>query len=177
VIGDGTILLRPFEPGDAPQVYVAVQESLVEVTPWMPHLNADLSVDKIAIWVSSSAEAWEHGSGYNFAVIDARGGAFLGGCGITGIHPMHRFANMYYWVRSTRMRQGVATAAVRLLARFGFETLALGRIEIVVATGNVASAALAERAGARYEGTLRNRVVLDGASRDALMFSLVPGDF
>ena len=61
-------------------------------------------------------------------------------------------------------------------ARFGFETLELRRVEIVVAAANVASARVAAKAGATREGVLRNRITIRGTSHDALMFSLIPSD-
>ena len=89
---------------------------------------------------------------------------------------VHNFANLGYWVRSSRVGQGVATAATRLAAQFGFEELKFTRIEIVAATGNVGSLRVAEKAGARREGVLRNRLMLGGKLHDAVMHSLVPED-
>jgi RimJ/RimL family protein N-acetyltransferase len=83
---------------------------------------------------------------------------------------------MYYWVRTGDTNRGVATRAVRLLARFGFEAAALVRIEIVVPIGNAASIRVAEKAGASREGLLRSRVMLHGMLHDAVMFSLVEED-
>lgn len=84
---------------------------------------------------------------------------------------------MYYWVRTGHTKRGIATRAVRLLAQFGCETLALQRIEIVVPMGHTASIRVAEKAGAWREGILRNRVILHDVVHDAVMFSLVPHDF
>jgi len=56
----------------------------------------------------------------------------LGGCGLTNPNRRHQFANLYYWVRNSAARQGVAPAAVRLAARFAFAELRLQRVEIVV---------------------------------------------
>ncbi len=69
-----------------------------------------------------------------------------------------------------------ATRAVRLLARFGFEELGLGRIEIVAAVGNKASQRVAEKAGAHREGVLRRRLCLHDEYHDAVMYSLIPDD-
>src|SRR3990172_4536404 len=103
-------------------------------------------------------------------------GSYLGGCGLNGIGE-YKFANLGYWVRTSRTKQGVATAATLLLARFGFDELKLNRIEIVVATGNYASQRVAEKAGATREGVLRNRLILKGKPVvDAVMFSLIPKD-
>ena len=89
---------------------------------------------------------------------------------------MHRFANLYYWVRSSRRGEGIATIATRLVARYGLVQLGLNRIEIVVAVGNLASIRVAEKVGATHEGVLRSRIALPDSISDALMFSLIPAD-
>jgi RimJ/RimL family protein N-acetyltransferase len=63
-----------------------------------------------------------------------------------------------------------------MAARFGFEQLGLQRIEIVAAVANVPSQRVAEKAGARREGILRNRLLIRGESLPAVLFSLVPED-
>ena len=72
--------------------------------------------------------------------------------------------------------QGIAPAATVLLARWGFQELRLRRIEIIVATGNVRSQRVAEKAGAQREGVLRQRIKINDRMHDAAMYSLVPGD-
>jgi ribosomal-protein-serine acetyltransferase len=175
-LSDGRIRIRPFQATDAPGVYAAVQESLADVTPWMPDLNADLSVEAIAAWIAPHRARAVAGEQYQFAIVHAHNDSFLGGCGLTHINHGHRYANLFYWVRSSRLRQGVASAAVRLLARYAFESAGLQRVEIVVAVGNAASARVAEKVGAAREGILRNRLFLHGSSYDAFSYSLIPGD-
>src|SRR5215207_5256411 len=109
-----------------------------------------------------------------FAIVDDETGDFLGGCAVFDIHPRHRFANIAYWVRASRRRCGVATEALRQVARFGTEAIALPRVEVLAAVENIASQRVAERAGARREGILRNRITLNERVYDAVMYSFVP---
>src|SRR5437016_2808277 len=81
------------------------------------------------------------------------------------------------WVRRTRMGQGYTPAAIRLLARFGFERLALNRIEIVASVGNLRSQRAAEKAGPYREGVQRSRLIIHDKAHDAVMYSLIPTDF
>lgn len=71
---------------------------------------------------------------------------------------------------------GVTTRAARLAARFGFEDLRLHCIEIVFAAGNKASQRVAEKAGAKKEGVLRNRLLLANQLHDAVRHSLIATD-
>jgi RimJ/RimL family protein N-acetyltransferase len=109
-------------------------------------------------------------------IYDLQGGGYLGGVGLNHIDRLNQMANLGYWVRTSRTRQGIARAAVRLIAQFGFEQLHFVRLEIVAATGNKPSQRVAEKAGAIREGVLRNRLTLHGKQHDAVVYSLTPGD-
>ena len=173
---DGSVLLRPCRIGDVEYIYEAVRESIAEVSVWMPWCHADYSIEESRAWVESRAEVWEEGTEYEFMITDTKDGFFLGGCGLNHVNQAARIANLGYWVRTSRTKGGVASAAVRLLARFGLGELGLSRIEIVVAVGNRASQRVAEKAGATQEGILRNRLVIRDRVYDAVMFSLIPQD-
>jgi RimJ/RimL family protein N-acetyltransferase len=142
----------------------------------MPWCHPDYSMHDSESWVLSRDEAWTRQTDYNFVVEDRRDGTFLGGVGLNTIVWAHGYANLGYWVRSSCAGRGVATVAALLAASFGFTKLALQRIEIVAAVGNVASQRVAERAGAKREGVLRNRLLLHGRAVDAVMYSLIPAD-
>ena len=172
----GQVLLRPYRLDDADGLYAAARESIAEVSPWMKWCHADYSIEESATWIEQCAERWQQGTEYNFVIADSMGGSFLGGCGVGYINQVDRVVNLGYWVRTSRTRQGVASTATRLLARFGFEELKLNRIEIIAATGNLASQRVAEKAGATREGILRNRLVVHENVYDMVMFSFIPQD-
>lgn len=90
---------------------------------------------------------------------------------------MERFANLGYWVRTSRTQQGIATAVVPMIVKFGFDNLNLHRMEIVVAVANLPSQRVAEKAGAFREGLLRQRLFVHGQISDAFIFSFMPADF
>src|SRR5262249_1277508 len=121
--------------------------------------------------IASLGDEW-----YSFGIFDHDQGGLLGGVGLNFIKRVHQMANLGYWVRTSATGRGVATQAVQLAARFGFEQLGLHRIEIVTAVGNVASQRVAEKAGAVRAGVARKRLLIRGASEDAVLFSLIPSD-
>ena len=173
---DGRVLLEPYRIGDVEHLYQAARESIAELSVWMPWCHADYSIKESRAWVESQAEVWEKGTQYDFVITDAKDGSFLGGCGLNHIDYKNRIANLGYWVRTSRTKRGVASAAVRLLAQFGFGKLKLNRIEITAAVGNKASQRVAEKVGATREGILRNRIVVRERVYDVVMFSLIPED-
>ena len=176
-LDDGSaVLIRPYQPDDVPLLYEAVRESINEVAPWLPWCHPDYALEESRGWIETRAEARAQGTEYDFAMIDTARGRLLGGCGINALNRANRFANLGYWVRTSRTRRGVATAAARCLAAFGFRELGLIRIEIVIATANTASQRVAEKLGATREGVLRNRILVRDRVHDAVMFSLIPSD-
>ena len=99
-----------------------------------------------------------------------------GGVGINQINRTYNFGNLGFWVRASRVRQGVAIAAARLAARFAFRELALTRVELVALVDNIASRRVAEKLGATFECVARNRLVHNGVPFAAAVYSLIPGD-
>src|SRR5258706_5127008 len=173
---EGPILIRPFREEDAGALYEAVRESISEVSPWLPWCHQNYSIEESRELIGSRELASQGGEWYSFGIFETDSGRFLGGVGINFINRVHQMANLGYWVRTSAAGRGVATAAACLAARFAFEQLGLQRIEIVAAVANVPSQRVAEKAGATREGVLRNRLLINGESLDAVLFSLVPED-
>jgi len=157
-------------------MYEAVRESIAELSVWTPWWLSEYSFEECRASIESQTEQWEQGISYSFAVIDPRDNYLLGGCGLRITDKSFRIADLAYWVRTSRTKQGVATRAALLTARFGFSELEMNRIEIVVAVDNIASQRVAEKTGAVREGVLRNRLMMNGKACDAVMFSLIPQD-
>ncbi|MBV8087461.1 MAG: GNAT family N-acetyltransferase [Chloroflexi bacterium] len=112
-----------------------------------------MSVEAAAAHVADSVRGWDAGDFYDFAITAADSVLpVLGRVGLDDLRWDTAAANVGYWVRTSRTRQGIATRAVRLLAEFAFEQLDLQRLELIIATDNLASRRVAEEAGAVIEG-------------------------
>lgn len=174
MLRSGSFVFRPFVTGDAPAFVEAVRESCSSLQPWMPWASAQYSEADAHGWIDGCRQGWTDRSGFEFGIFDAQSGAFVGGCGLNQLNRLHDYCNLGYWVRQSYQRRGAATEAVRVLSRFGFAELALGRIEIVIAVGNAASLGVARKAGAIEEGVARNRLKLGERFVDAHMLALLP---
>ena len=174
---DGKFIIRQYRPNDVEPLYEAARESVDQIYPWMEWCHPRFSQRDSKLWVNSREKDWKTGGEYSFVITDALTKTFLGGCGINGMNRNHKFANLGYWVRTSATRNGAATAATRLLAKFGFQELNLNRIEIVIALGNRPSERVAEKTGAAREGILRRRLLIGNKAKDATMYSLIREDF
>ena len=73
--------------------------------------------------------------------------------------------------------RGIATGALRALTDWAFAELGLGRVQVFVATENVAALRLAESSGFVREGVLRAYWDDEGGGRlDAVVLARLPGD-
>ncbi|MDP2314188.1 MAG: GNAT family N-acetyltransferase [Pseudomonadota bacterium] len=172
----GDVGIRPFHADEAAAFVEAVLESIPELAPWMPWAHADYSLAEAEAWIDDTRGSFDANSKHEFAIVD-RADRLLGGVGVNMRSDLHRTANLGYWVRTTAGSRGIATAAARSAAIFGFKALRLQRLEIIVVVANAASLRVAEKLGARREGVLRNRLRIYDEPLDAVMHSLVPEDY
>ncbi|WP_223250761.1 GNAT family N-acetyltransferase [Rhodanobacter denitrificans] len=173
---DGRLRLRPWQERDADALVEAARESVATVGRWLPWCHAGYGADDADAWVAHCRAGWHSGEIQAFAMFEADSGHLLGSIGLNQHNPLHRSANLGYWVRQSRQGKGLAAAAAALVARFGFEQLGLVRIEIVILPGNRASQHTAERVGARFEGVARQRLWMGGQAQDARVYGLIPTD-
>ncbi len=170
------MILRPFESRDAEGFATAARESVATVGVWMPWCVADYSATLALDWFAACDAAHVANTGFDVGVF-AEDGELLGGVGLNQFNRLHNFANLGYWVRASKQRQGVCLRAAQALANHGFSELGFGRIEIIIAEGNEPSNAVARKLGAVFEGYARNRLMIRGVPVTALVYSLIAGDF
>jgi RimJ/RimL family protein N-acetyltransferase len=175
-LAEDSLLLRPWQPDDAPALHAAVQESMETVGRWMPWCHAGYDLGEAQAWIRHCREAWAAEEQFAFGVFAPDDGRLLGSIGLNHRNRMHRSAALGYWVRQSCQGRGIARRATRIAARFGFQMLALVRIEIVALPDNQASRRAAEQAGARFECIARHRLWERDQARDAAVYALVPGD-
>ena len=173
---DEAVALRPFRPDDLPHLYSATRETIDLLCAWMTWCHSGYCLQDAGSFLARAAADWESDTAYTFAIVDSEDAALLGSIGLNRVNRTHNSANLGYWVRRNHSRRGVASRAVRLIAQFGLRQLRLSRLEIVIPEGNVASQRVAQKAGAKFEGILRRKLVLNGDSHDAIVYSLLEED-
>lgn len=165
--------LRPWRADDAHALYEATRESIASVSPWLPWLTEGYGLADAEHWIEQCAASMERADAYAFGIFDMQGRA-LGDIAINRVDLRRRSANLGYWVRSSAQGHGIATRAAKALAGFGFGTLGLVRIEIVVAVDNLPSRRVAERLGSHFDGISPNRIIHHDQATPAAVYSLLP---
>jgi len=160
--------------------YDAYIESLPELFAAGFISTTDPSTEELGTWqdwMTTLNKGWENDQEYFFQVIEVSTNQVVGGVFLNHVARQYQMANLGYWVRTSRIGEGIATEAAKQVARYGFERLGFQRLEIVVEIGNMPSLKVAEKIGTVQEGLLRNRGNLHGFPCDAYMHSLIPSDF
>jgi len=166
------LLLRPFRPEDARVVQrLAGAREVADTTLTIPHPYLDGVAET---WIGTHGDAWERGERVTLAITCEAEGVV----GAISLHLIlkHRRAELGYWVGQPFWNRGYATEAVRAVLAFGFETLGLNRIHAAHLSRNPASGRVMQKAGMRFEGTLREHVVKAGRLEDLAEFALLRTD-
>jgi RimJ/RimL family protein N-acetyltransferase len=129
--------------------------------------------DDAIAFIGAAQQRLDQGS-VTLVIGEGTGAALRGSIGLRMIAP--GIAQTGYWVAPDARGRGLARTALVLLSRWALATLPLIRLQLFTDLDNPASMRVAERAGFAPEGTLRNWYDLRGERRDAIMFSLLPGD-
>ena len=171
------LLLRPFRPDDADQVFAAVDESRAHLGAWMAWVDDHVSVDNSRDWCTRCAANWLLRTELTVGVFAAASGRYLGCVSLHDPDWDLRAFGIGYWLRASAIGQGYATEAVRMLVDLAVGSLAARRVELRCDARNEPSRRVAERVGFVLEGQLRNAVLApDGQPADVLVFALIPDD-
>jgi len=161
-LADDLIRLRPWREDDQPAVVTAF---------------ADPTFQRFSDWEPDDLATQEQrrlrGEQIQFALVDAAD-TVLGGASLHGFAEGR--AGVGYWLVPAARGRGVATRAVRLLARWAFDALGVARLELTCGPDNVASQRVAERCGFTCEGLMRAHLPFKGGRRDTVLYSLLPDD-
>ena len=144
---------------------------MAELSPWMPWCHPQYSREEAEAWIKVTIEGHRRRTMYDFAIW--ADGDFAGACGLNKIDALDRVANVGYWIRTSKTRQGIATVAVSRLLQWGFINTQLNRLEIVAAVNNLPSQRVAEKVGAIREGILRKRLMVHDQPQDAFLYSVI----
>jgi RimJ/RimL family protein N-acetyltransferase len=169
------LLLRPWQPGDAPAVLAACTDPVVQA--WTSGLPSPYTADSAREYVEVLAPtAWAAGTAYAFAVTDVRSGEVLANVALRP-RPEHQNHDVGYWAAPAARGQGITTEALAAVCRWGFADLGATRIEWYARVGNWASRRVAEKAGFTVEGTLRGGLPVAGGDRsDCWVGARLPDD-
>mmetsp|Transcript_21055 Transcript_21055/g.53375 ORF Transcript_21055/g.53375 Transcript_21055/m.53375 type:complete len:223 (-) Transcript_21055:446-1114(-) len=180
-LDDGRELeLRAPRVDDAGEIAAAVRESLDDLRPFLPWATAENATTEWQFQRLIKTFANHlRGEVYAFHVFESD--SLVGAIYLARLH-----SNTFetgYWVRSSRVGQGLCTAMARAVVAFGFDYLDAERVEALHAENNEASGRVLEKAGFIREGVRRGLLATcppalreAGCTPDAVAYSLTRAD-
>jgi RimJ/RimL family protein N-acetyltransferase len=173
------LVIRCYDPRDAPLVKEAIDASLEHLRPWMPWADTEpQTLEEKTDLLRGFRSAFDAGENFVHGIFSRDESEVLGG---TGLHPRIEEGGLEigYWVRASATRQGIVTESTAALTRVGFEICEADRIEIRIEPGNTASFGVPRKLGFVEEATLRRRLYArqGGPLRDVTIFTMFREDF
>ncbi|HWH81131.1 MAG TPA: GNAT family N-acetyltransferase [Burkholderiaceae bacterium] len=172
------LVLRSAQRGDAEALNAAVLESLDDLRVRMPWAQAAPTLAQSEADCRRLQAKFLLREDLPMFVFERRAdggeGAFVGGTGLHRIDWRVRRFEIGYWCRSSRLRRGYVTEAVRALTRVAFERLRARRVEVRMDATNERSWRVAQRAGFELEGVFAcDSLTPAGEPRDTRVYALV----
>ena len=151
------LVIRCWEPADAPLLKEAIDSSLDHLRPWMPWTRDEpQSTESKVRLLRHFRGAFDLDQDYVYGILSRDERLVLGGTGLhTRVGP--RALEIGYWIRSSHLHQGLATEAAAALTRTAFQVNEVHRVEIYCDQRNVRSAAIPRKLGYVHEATRRGR--------------------
>ncbi len=168
------LVLRPPQESDIDAVYAACQDPEIQRWTVVPspyrREDAEFFVRDLAI------EGRRTGANLIWCVFERESGTLVGSQGLVLRPQDPGCAEIGWWAVKEFRGRGYTTEAARAVSHYGLRELGLRRLEWLAYVGNDGSRAVAEKAGYRFEGTLRSYAEQRGAFHDSWIASLLPSD-
>jgi len=164
------LVLRCYQPGDAPALHQAITRSIDHLRPWLPWVQQEpRDLEARISLVRIFRGQFDMGLDYAFGIFDREEQELIGS---TGLHTRigKNAREIGYWVGVDHIGKGYATEAVSALVRTAFDIEGLTRLEIRCAPDNIRSQHVPEKLGFRMEGIIKRS--LNDNIVDTMIWSL-----
>ncbi|WP_172458074.1 GNAT family N-acetyltransferase [Legionella quinlivanii] len=158
IIETERLLIRPPKLGDAKSVNLAINQSLNEISRWMPWAS-DPSMETTEDFIRRGIQSWKEPQPKELPmIIELKSTREI--VSASGFNEKSNFeVPMFetgYWINTEFAGNGFITEAIIAIARFAFEYFSAVRVQICAQRENIKSINVAKRAGFIEEAILRN---------------------
>ncbi|MFT6922931.1 MAG: ribosomal-protein-alanine N-acetyltransferase [Crocinitomicaceae bacterium] len=165
---EGTVQLRHFRLEDKERLIELGNNSNISdnLTDGFPHPYTDEAAIK---FINETLQDDPIG---HFAIEES--GIYVGNIGLHPSKDIYRFnAEIGYFIGEPYWNRGIATKAIKIITRYGFEKMNLNRIYAGVFDYNPSSARVLEKCGFEYEGLFKKALFKNGEFHDELRYAFV----
>ena len=170
IIKGKNISLRIVTLEDCNEIYLSWLKDK-EINKYLETRWQEQSIDSIKAFVLNILNSSDS---YLFAIILNITGKHIGNIKIGPINKNHSYADVSYFIgEKTAWGKGYATEAIGLVTDFGFDKLALHRLQAGLYEKNVSSERCLEKSGYKLEGIMRKQLKSDNGWEDHKYFSIL----
>jgi RimJ/RimL family protein N-acetyltransferase len=172
------LVVRCWNPGDAPAAKEAIDASLDHLRPWMPWTEGeptglDAKVELLRLFRGH----FDLGHDFPYGIWSPDESRVLGG---SGLHPRvgDGALEIGYWIHVDAIGRGLATEVAGALTRAAFEHARVDRVEIRIDPVNQRSKRVPLALGFVEEATLRRRLPAKtgGEPRDVVVYTMLASE-
>ncbi|HTW19036.1 MAG TPA: GNAT family protein [Mycobacteriales bacterium] len=171
---DGGVTLTATSARDADEAFAVIDVERERLREWLPWVDATVDLETERGFLESLDLVNQTGTGLHATVRED--GEFRGLVGLR-LDALRRSAEVGYWLASGAVGRGLMTRTVAAMFDLAFEQIGMHRVELLAATGNVRSRAIAERLGMTMEGIRREAEELPQGFVDLAMYAILAQDW
>ena len=171
------LVVRCYDPSDAPLLAESVRESIEHLRAWMPWVyNEPEPLQEKVQRLKRFRGLFDLGQDFVYGIFNPEETKLLGG---TGLHTRLGESQLEigYWIHKDHINQGLVTESTAALVKVAFEILHVHRIEIHCDPGNTASAAIPRKLGFTHEGTLRAKTPFRDGWSDSMIWGFLKSEY
>jgi N-acetyltransferase len=168
------VVLEPLDEENAEELWEAAQAP--EIWEWLANLNER---DRFERWLELTFEAAREGTEGTFLTRQGSSGRAVGSSRYLNVRPHDRVVEIgWTWLNPLAWRTGANVEAKLLMLEHAFETLDCVRVEFKTDARNERSRAALAAIPAKFEGILRNHMIVpDVGLRDSAYFSVIDDEW
>ncbi len=167
-------ILRKMSLDDTDDMYeYAKDPGLTRFLSWSPHSSKAFTFE----YLSYLQGRYKAGCFYDWAIVCRDTGKMIGTCGFTRFDYPNDSAELGYVLNPAYHGQGIATEVLARVIQYGFEVLALNRLECRFMPDNIASRRVMEKNGMSFEGIRRQGMLIKGNYVDIGICSILSTEY
>ena len=164
------VWLRSLEARDMPAYVAGINDT--EVGAFAGY-RMPFSVEQATAWHAKTLEQARSGEGFFFTVCELGDDRFIGTTWLKDVHLLDGNAELAIYMDREHIGSGWGTDAQRTLLAFGFGTLGLERISLIVNAANARAIRSYEKVGFQREGIMRRSFRVEGRMQDTLLMAIL----
>ncbi len=168
------LLLRALTDADVNDIFEYASDP--EVSKYLPW-NTHESIEESIAFLKMSKKAFQISDNIDWGIELKEEKKIIGAISMRKWNDRNKCGDVGYVLSRRYWGKGITTEALRSVIRFGFEKLKINRIEAHCDEANPGSYKVMEKAGMKYEGTLRDKVFIKNKFVTIRFYSILKKEF